>query len=75
MIFSSAFNQRPFFDMAANTDAAAVASGHVSITTLAVERGFTEKDNETHAWLQNTIQIANGRIGATPQPCESGCCS
>ncbi|MNO89047.1 5'/3'-nucleotidase SurE [compost metagenome] len=75
VIFSSAFNQRPFFDMAANTDAAAVASGHVSITTLAVERGFTEKDNETHAWLQNTIQIANGRIGATPQPCESGCCS
>ncbi|MNL31733.1 hypothetical protein D3C87_1535410 [compost metagenome] len=60
--------------MATGTDAAAVASGHVSITPLSFSCGIDEKSSEFHGWVNNTLEFANARIGASPQSCQAGCC-
>lgn len=63
----------PQFEMQANTDATAIATGHVSVTELECDVMSSVSSSVTE-WLAETIKSANVRIGATPQACQAGCC-
>lgn len=71
--FKRALFQLPQFEMHADTDATAVATGHVSVAQL--ECDVTSSTGlRVREWLAETIKNTNVRIGAAPQACRAGCC-
>lgn len=62
------------FDAAPNSDAQAIAHGHVSITPVDLESPGGRRSGRMANWVEGIIRQMEPRLGVPSGPCSSGCC-
>lgn len=67
-------DQATQFEMLPNSDALALANGHVSITPVSLKFQHGDGVRRLNSWLTATIAGINPRIGASSGRCLEGCC-
>lgn len=66
--------QTPRFAQEPESDAWAIANGHVSVTPFSLDRGAGRAAVRLRAWTRSTIEAVHPRLGASGQACSAGCC-
>ena len=72
--FSIPVDSAPQFAMTPDSDAQAIANGHVSITPISLDFGRSRQTARLRSWTRATIVKADPRLGASDGSCRAGCC-